>query len=150
MDGGETDIDIVGINRLEVLYWCDSHGAVGDVNIPTEQVFDTDGIKEIVPRLFDDIGGIDEKEKVSIALFIQVENQPRHDEGLATTCRHVEQKMQWPFLAGKLLIKTVEETGKRLFLIGAEFKFRIQIVFEVGGDFFLEKSHLGNSIKLLI
>ena len=120
------------------------------MNVPVEQVFDTDGIKEIVPRLFDDIGGIDEKEKVSIALFIQVENQPRHDKGLATTCRHVKQKMQWPFLTGKFLIKTVEETGKSLFLIRAKFKFGIQIVFEVGRDFIGEKSHLGNSIKRLI
>ena len=137
MDGGKTDVDVVGINRLKVLHCRDPHGVVGDVNVPIEQVFATDGIKEIVPRLFDDIGGIDKKEKVSIALFIQVENQPRHDEGLATTCRHVKQKMQWPFLAGKLVIKTVKEPGKRLFLIRAKFKFGIQIVFEVGGDFFV-------------
>ena len=137
MDGGETDIDIVGINRLKVLHCRDPHGAVGDVNFRVEQVFNTGRVEEIVPRLFDDIGGIDEKEKVSIALFIQVENQPRHDKRLAAACRHVEQKMQWPFLAGKLVIKTVEETGKSLFLIRAEFKFGIQIVFEVGRDFFV-------------
>lgn len=135
MDGGETDIDIVGINRFKVFHWRDPHGAVGDVNVPVEQVFNTDGIEKIIPRLFDDVGGIDKKEKIAIALFIQVENQPRHDEGLAAASRHVEQKMQWPFLAGKLVIKTVEEPGKRLFLIGAEFKFGVQVVFEVGGDF---------------
>ena len=138
MDGSEADIDSVGINRLKVFHRRDPHWVVGDVNVPVEQVFDTGRIEEIVPRLFNDISGIDEKEKVSIALFIKVENQPRHDEGFATAGRHVKKKMQWPFLVRKkFAIKTKKETGKCLFLIGAEFKFGVQIIFEVGGDFFI-------------
>ena len=72
--------------------------------------------------LFNNVRGIDEKEEISISLFVQVENQARHDECLAAAGCHVEQKMQGFFLARKFVVKAMEESREGLLLIGAQVK----------------------------
>ena len=58
--------------------------------------------------------------------------------------------MQWCCLARERIVKTGEETGERLFLVGAQFKFGVQVVCQGGWDFLLQKSQLGSRIKVLI
>ena len=73
------------------------------------------------------------KEKVSIAFFVEVENQARHDERFTAAGRHIEQKMQGLFLAVEIFFKTEEEACEGFFLIRTEFKLGVQVVFEIIG-----------------
>ena len=85
---------------------CHGDANRSEVDRFVKQVFRGKGIEEVVLCLFDNIGGVDEKEKVSIAFFIEVEYQAGHDEGFAAAGRHVEKEMERRFFAFKVVFKT--------------------------------------------
>ena len=74
LDGGETDIDVVFVDAFKIGDWCHNNTNRSEVAEVIEEVFGRQGIEEIVLCLFDDVGRVDEEEKVSIAFFIEVEN----------------------------------------------------------------------------
>ena len=76
------------------------------------------------------------EEKVAVPFLVQIQNQPRHDERFAAAGRHIEQQMQRLFFTLKVVFEAVEKTGKRLFLIGAQLKARIQPFSKIGRDIF--------------
>ena len=131
LDGGEADIDVVFVDAFKI-----GNRRHGDANRSkvdglVKQVFGGQGIEEIVLCLFDDVGGVDEEEEVSIAFFVEVENQARHDEGFAASGCHIEQEMEGRLFAfGKFVVETQEEPREGFVLIGAEFKFGVQVVTE--------------------
>ena len=100
----ETDIDVVFIDTVKVVYFCHCDFFPINMDALTKEVFCGARVEEIVPCLFDDVGGVDEKEEIVIPFLIEVENQPRHDNSLAATGRHNEQQMQRLSLAGKIIV----------------------------------------------
>ena len=123
LDGGEADIDVVFVDTFKIGDRRHGNTNRSEVDGFIEEVFERQGIEEIVLCLFDDIGGVDEEEEISIAFFVEVENQARHDERFTAAGRHIEQKMQGLFLAvGKSSSKQMQEPCKGFFLIRTEFK----------------------------
>ena len=74
LDGGETDIYVVFVGALEVGDRYHGNLIAADMDGVVEQVFGQEGIEEVVLCLFDDVGGIDEEEKVAIAFVVEVED----------------------------------------------------------------------------
>ena len=60
------------------------------MDVFSEKVFCGTRVAEVILRLLNDIGGIDEKEEVAVTLLVEVEDQTRHDESLTAAGRHVE------------------------------------------------------------
>ena len=74
LDGSETDIDVVFVDAFKIGDRGHGNANRSEVDSFVEEVFRGQEIEEIVLCLFDDIGGVDEKEKVSITFFIEIEN----------------------------------------------------------------------------
>ena len=91
LDGGETDIYVVFVGAFEVGDLRHRNLVATEADGFVEEVFGRERIEEIVLCLFDDVGGIDEEKEVATALFVEVENQTRHDKGFAAAGCHVEE-----------------------------------------------------------
>lgn len=136
LDGCKTDVDVVWVNAFKIINRGNVHAAVSDVDVRIEKIFDGIGIEEVVFGLFDDVRGIDEEQEISIVLFVQVKNQPCHDERFAASRRHVEQEMQGRDFAWIIVLIAMEKARKGFNLIAAQFVFGIEIQFHRIGDFF--------------
>ena len=129
LNGGKANADFVLVCAFKIINGGNAHAAVSDVNIRIEKIFDGIGIEKIILCLFDDVGGVDEEQEVSIALFIQVKNHPRHDERFAASRCHIEKKMHGKGLVGIIVLVAMKETRKGFDLVAAQFKPGIQIQF---------------------
>ena len=131
----EADVDGVFIDTLKISHLCHLNAFAIKKDVFAEEIFGGERVEEVVLRLLNDIGGIDEEEEVAVTLLIEVEHQPCHDKRLAAACRHVKEKVQRFFLAIKFLVEAKEEPRERVLLIRTEFKRRIEVFGEVSGDF---------------
>lgn len=89
LNGGETDVDIVGVRTFKIADRGDRNPFVFNGDILIEEVLGGGRIEEVILGFFDDIGGIDEEEKIAVSLVVEVEHQACHDEGLARASSHV-------------------------------------------------------------
>ena len=72
LNRGETDVDVVGIRSLEILHRRYAHAAIADDKFLVEKIFDGGGIEKVVFGLFNDVGGIDKEQEVTIALLVEI------------------------------------------------------------------------------
>ena len=120
LNGGETDVDIVGVRTFKIADRGDRNPFVFNGDILIEEVLGGGRIEEVILGFFDDIGGIDEEEKIAISLFVKIQNQAGHDQSLAATGCHVEQKMKWVLFVSKVFIVAMNKTGECVYLVGAQ------------------------------
>ena len=127
LNRGEADVDVTWIDRFKVLHRRNAHGAIGDVNVLIEQVFDAGGIEEVIFGLFYNVGGVEKEQKIAIPLLPEIQDQARHDERLAASGCHVEQKMQRIGFAWEVVLIAVEKARKGFCLIMPQLVFRVYV-----------------------
>ena len=150
LNRGEADADVIGVDRFKVFDGRNVHAAIPDVNVRIEQVLDAGGVEKVVFGFFDDVGGMDEEQEVAIALLVEIENQSRHDERFTAARRHVEQEVQGVGFAGEVVVVAVDEAGKGLHLIGAQFVARVQVTRNALGNFLFDAPPLRKRIELFV
>lgn len=122
--GREADIDGVWIDALEIIHLHHGNPLPVDEDVGGEEVFCGGLVQEVVLRLLDDVVEIDEEEEVAVALLVEVENQPRHDERLAASRGHVEEHLRG---AGALVaLVEGDEVAEGIHLIGTQLEGGIQ------------------------
>ncbi|MDE0141620.1 MAG: hypothetical protein OXI80_08440 [Caldilineaceae bacterium] len=90
LDGSETDVDVVLVDAFKVVNRRHVYG-IGDTVSRcatarkgrgdgfVKEVFGGAGIEKVVSGLGNDVGGVDEEEKVPVALIVEVKDQSCHD-----------------------------------------------------------------------
>ena len=150
LNRGKADADVARIDALKILDRRNPHVPVANDNVRYEQKLRRSRIQEVVFRLLDDVRGIDEEQEITVALLIQVQDQPRHDKRLAAARRHVEHEIQRVRLAGEIVLVAVEEARERLDLVGPQLILGVQVPRHGLRDFPFQKSHPGNGVQLLV
>ena len=84
----EADVDVVFMDTVKIVYLCKCDSLSSDMDIFVEKVFCGVGFQEVILGFSNDVGRIDEKEKVSVTLLVEVENQTCHDKRFAAAGRH--------------------------------------------------------------
>ncbi len=120
------------------------------MNVLVEHVFDAGRVEKVVFGLFDDVGRVDEKQEIAIALLIEVENQPSHDERLAAARRHVEEQVQGIGSIGKVVFLAMEKARKGIHLIRTQLVGRIRVLRDAIGDFLFDTFPLRMRIELFL
>ena len=72
LNGGEADINIVGINGFKIICGVDIYTLIFDMNSLPKKIFNAIGVEKIIFGFLDDIGGVNKKEKVSVALLVEI------------------------------------------------------------------------------
>ena len=92
-DRSKADIDVAFIDAFKIGNRCYGNPFCAESDILGKKKLGRLGIEKIVFCLFNNISGIDEKQKIPIAFFIKIKNQPRHNQRFAAACGHIEKKM---------------------------------------------------------
>lgn len=89
LDRGKLDTNIVRLARAEITHLSHFDGLIIERDFIIEKVFGTVAIQKVRFGLLDDIIGIDEKQKVSISLVIEIQDQSCHNNRLAWSSCHI-------------------------------------------------------------
>ncbi len=90
----KAEINSFGVAVCEVLYFTDRYMVSIQGRRFGKQVFTRCRIQKIFLCLFQNIRLIDEKEKIAIALCVEIENKTRHDDRLTATGCHMKEGMK--------------------------------------------------------
>ena len=82
LDRGKFDTNIVRLARAKIAHLSHFDGLIIESDFVIEKVFGAVAIQKVRFGLLDDIVGIDEKQKVSISLVVEIHNQSCHNNGL--------------------------------------------------------------------
>ena len=105
LDCREADIDIVFVDAIEIVHLCHIDRFPFKTDVLTEKVFCGAWVEEVVLCFLNNVGGVDEKEEVAIAFFIEVEDQTCHDKRLPLPVAILNSRWTGFSLLGRSLLK---------------------------------------------
>ena len=124
----EADIDGVLVDTLKIGYLGYLSALSIKIEIFVEEVFGGTRVEEVVLRLFNDISRVNEEEEVAVAVLIEIEHQPCHNERFAAAGSHVKEEVERFLFAFKFLVKAEVEPRECVLLVRPEFKCWVQIL----------------------
>ena len=132
LGGGEQQVDGIRVSGLEIGDLLNTDLLAADHQCRGEQVFGRGWIQEDGPGLLNNGSEIYKEQKIPVALLVEVDHEPCHQQGLAAAGGHVEQH-----LAGLPQVvrpgKIGDEILQRRLLIGPQGHPGVQTVPDPGG-----------------
>ena len=93
LDGGQAQVDAVGLRFAEVVYRTHLHALPAQLYHRCKEVLARGRIQKILTRFFDDVGRVDKEQEIAVPLRVEVQHEPRHDECLAAARCHVKEQV---------------------------------------------------------